>query len=235
MRVQPTNTVGSILAACAQRPELADYVTAVYQHKHKGSNKRLMLAASDLRLKLGTQQLKDSHTLGYCGIPNEANLQVLLRLRGGSPKGIMGSHKITKAEKVGVMRTRLHAAMLAPQTDTCAGVLAQLDREDYFKHTIEGETANQLQLQGQLHAACEEMDKSSVANMVEKVAPIMIPALAEWKRAKVNIDNSINVTEQAFAMKFTDEFMGKQQVNFNNFYKLFYPAQAEDDDEDMDL
>eukprot|EP00973_Karenia_brevis_P003847 531682-Karenia_brevis.AAC.1 len=122
IRVQSSSTVRSILVKCAERTELQDYINIAFEHKLGKPEKRVVLQPSDLRLVFGTQQLDDVQTLGFYGIPKEASLHVLLRLRGGMGKRArVDYNEVARCLKLSIQPTSMPAINTIMQEIVAAG------------------------------------------------------------------------------------------------------------------
>ena len=106
-----------------------------------------------------------------------------------------------------------------------------IDKDLFFSRTIGQMNPEQKHA---LYLACENLDKSDLEKLINEVGGLLVPGLKVWEEMHSKLDASIDSAKSALALKFVEEFAGKQQLNYNTFYRLFYLEQA-DEDEDMDL
>ena len=139
--------------------------------------------------------------------------------------------KQTKADKIEHCRRSLNANMALSSTTDRDEVLRGIDKDLFFSRTIGQMNPEQKHA---LYLACENLDKSDLEKLINAVGGLLVPGLKVWEGMHSQLDASIDSAKSALALKFVEEFAGKQQLNYNTFYRLFYLEQA-DEDEDMDL
>ena len=117
--------------------------------------------------------------------------------------------KKTKADKVEQCLRTLNANMALSSTTDRDEVLRVIDKDLFFSTTIGQMEPEQKHA---LYLACESLDKSDLEKIINAVGGLLVPGLKVWEGMHSQLDASIDSAKSALALKFVEEFAGKQQL-----------------------
>ena len=156
----------------------------------------------------------DEGTLADLNIVNNGTLHLVLRLRGGMPK--KGTKKVTKQEKVHLLKAKVHYTtsqlnMADPQVPALCHAIAQ---PNYISNVIANMNMQQITDLDNVAQDC-----SRTAQLTNAIAPELVPQYKQLKAQKAAIENSLKAIEEAVDLGMTEDYWrGTTGVNADAFY-----------------
>ena len=156
----------------------------------------------------------DEGTLADLNIVNNGTLHLVLRLRGGMPK--KGTKKVTKQEKVHLLKAKVHYTtsqlnMADPQVPALCQAIAQ---PNYISNVIANMNMQQITDLDNVAQDC-----SRTAQLTNAIAPELVPQYKQLRAEKAAIENSLKAIEEAVDLGMTEDYWrGTTGVNADAFY-----------------
>ena len=171
----------------------------------------------ELRLLYRGKQLDDPQAImDNLEIKKECTVHLILRLRGGMPK--RGVKKITKAEKVHLLRARATFAS-ANLTQQPMQIVQAITNDPHFVTNAVNNLAQQQNGLAQLRELKNKMD--TVARwdqLVDQLPQYLIPQVAQMKQQRDDINKALEAFDAAVEAVFADQFYENNGYNTDGLY-----------------
>ena len=194
---KPSDTIGIVKTKLHQ-------VDSVQKELPEGTG------AEDLRLLFSGKELVDG-TLADHNIQALSTIHLVLRLRGGAPKGV---RKVTKQERLHRCRAIAQYTVTQQQlTQNIPAVCHQVAQTNYIGNTLQNMNIQQLEA---LNTDAEQIVRND--RVAGGIAKHLIPELAQLEAEKERIENSIRALTESFEIGFVDNFYEQYTLNTDPFY-----------------